>query len=76
MLQQPQPSLLSRFATPVFAFASICALAVAISLSLPPADDINGMVNIDSFEIITSNDSLEMFENLEFYLWLDDEMNV
>lgn len=75
-LQQPQPSFSSRYATPMVAFASICALAIAITLSLTPVEKPTGIDNIETFEIFTSNDSLEMYENLEFYLWLDEEMNV
>lgn len=75
-LEQTQTSLMSRYAAPAIAFASLCAIALIITLTLSPStvpDDIN---NIEAFEIITSKDSLEMYENLEFYLWLDDEFKV
>jgi len=64
--------LLSRYAGPAIAFASICAVAIAITLSITPTDNSVETNNVVAFEIITSNDSLEMYENLEFYLWLDE----
>ena len=75
-LEQPQQATYSRFLAPVVAFASICAITLAITLSMSPSTNPDDINNIEAFEIITSNDSLEMYENLEFYLWLEDEFKV
>ncbi len=66
--------LLSRYVFPTVAFASVCAIAIAITLVINPIDETNGFEDIETFEIITSRDDIEMYENLEFYLWLEDEM--
>ena len=73
--QQEQPGVFGRYALPAMAFAFVCAIAIAITLVLKPVDQGNGLQDIDIFEIITSRDELEMYENLEFYLWLNEEMN-
>lgn len=72
-LVQSQPTLHSRFFAPAVAFASICMITLVITLSITPTTNPGDIDSIEEFEIITSNDSLEMYENLEFYLWLNNE---
>lgn len=74
-LDQPQQKAASRYLTPALAFASVCVIAVTISLTITQSDKPEAVDNIDSFDIMTSTDSLEMYENLEFYMWLEQEFN-
>lgn len=72
-LQQPQHSWFSRYAGPVAAFASVCVLAIAITFSLSPDEGSSKLNDPEAFEIITSNDAIEMYENMEFYLWMEED---
>ena len=65
----------TTYAMPALVTASLAAITIVITLtqlSDPPAVDVDA---IETFEIITSRDELEMYENLEFYLWLDDSLS-
>ena len=63
-----------RFAMPVAAFASISVLALALLLLQNQRQHSSpGVDSVDAFEIISSSDALEMYQNLEFYLWLDEQ---
>lgn len=64
----------SRFTGPVAAFASVCIIAIAIIVSLNSNNQPSELDDIEVFDIITRSDSLEMYENLEFYLWMDEEV--
>lgn len=75
-LEQVKTSFISRYTTAAIAFTSLCVIALAITLSLSPSTLPDQINNIEVFEIITGNDSLEMYENLEFYLWLEEEFKV
>lgn len=76
VLEQPQISFFSRYAIPAMSFASICAIAIVLTLSLSPTSESDNFNNIEAFEIMTTNDALEMYENLEFYIWLEEEFKV
>jgi len=54
--------------------ASGVAAAVLISVMVmrAPSDDNMPAVVASDFEILLQGESLEMFEDLEFYSWLDD----
>ncbi len=56
-----------------FAIVSIAIIALLVSQWLPPSAAIPAVDRIDTFEIISSNDDLEMYQHLEFYLWLDEQ---
>ena len=73
-LAQADKPLWLRRAMPIAAFASIGVLAVAIVLLQRPLQSEPAFDSIDAFEIISSSDDLEMYQNLEFYLWLDEQM--
>lgn len=58
----------------LLAFASVAALAIAISLTYKPGNQVVVVDNIAAFEIITSQEPLDMYEDLEFYVWLDGQL--
>ena len=62
-----------HFVKPLLAIASVAIIAVFVSLQLQQSESIATVDKIDAFEIISSNDDLEMYQNLEFYLWLDEQ---
>lgn len=56
---------------PAGAFASVVATAVALSLMV--ADPGDGVAReVDDLELLTAGEEIELYENLEFYLWLQD----
>ena len=56
---------------PAGAFASV--LATAIALTLMVAEPGNGSAReMDDVELLTTGEELELYENLEFYQWLQD----
>ena len=61
-------------ARPALAVASLCVLVIAITLSMSPEEESGNLDFFESMDIITSRDDLEMYENLEFYLWLDEQL--
>ncbi len=65
----------SIFYRPVLlAFASVAVVVVTINLVFQPGDQEIKVDNIEAFEIITSEQSLELYEELEFYVWLDGQL--
>ncbi len=58
----------------MLAFASIAILTIAISLFFWPKNQAVEVDNIIAFEIITSQEPLGMYEELEFYVWLDGQL--
>lgn len=67
-------ALSTSFLKPALAFASLAIITLAVSLFMQPQPQTAGADIIQSLDIITSRDELEMYENLEFYLWLDEEL--
>ena len=56
---------------PAGAFASVFATALALTLMVAEPD--NGLVRaVDDLELFTVGEDLELYENLEFYQWLED----
>ena len=56
---------------PAGAFASVLATAVALTLMV--AEPGNGSAReMDDVELLTAGEELELYENLEFYQWLQD----
>ena len=53
----------------VLAVSTLLLLVQRDTDELPP-------VTVDEFAVLTSEDELELFEELEFYIWLDGEDNV
>ena len=51
------------------ATACVMVFAVAIFLKTPTIEP----VSVDDLELISSSDNLELFEDLEFYEWLEDD---
>jgi len=61
----------SAWLLPAGAFASIVATAVALSIMV--AEPGNGLAReVDDLELLTSGEEIELYENLEFYEWLQD----
>ena len=56
---------------PAGAFASVLATAVALTLMV--AEPGSGSAReVDDIELLTAGEELELYENLEFYQWLQD----
>jgi len=56
---------------PAGAFASVFATALALTLMV--AEPENGIAHaVDDLELFTAGEDLELYENLEFYQWLED----
>lgn len=56
---------------PAGAFASVVATVVALTIMV--AEPGNGLAKeVDDLEMLTAGEEIELYENLEFYLWLQD----
>ena len=56
---------------PAGAFASVLATAVALTIMV--AEPGSGSAReVDDVELLTAGEELELYENLEFYQWLQD----
>jgi hypothetical protein len=71
-LQPREPGIWQRYRIPVLALASICIIAISLVL-LNPVQKSATPDSFEAFEVITTAEELEMIENLEFYLWLDEQ---
>ncbi len=56
---------------PAGAFASVLATAVALTLMVAEPGNESARV-MDDVELLTAGEELELYENLEFYQWLQD----
>ncbi|GMQ75028.1 MAG: hypothetical protein BMS9Abin01_0271 [Gammaproteobacteria bacterium] len=56
---------------PAGAFASVLATAVALTLMVAEPGN-GGARAMDDLELLTAGEELELYENLEFYRWLQD----
>jgi hypothetical protein len=52
--------------------AAAGVLAVAMLSNRAPVTQPDAVAVVEDIEIMTAGDSLEMYENLEFYAWLDE----
>ena len=68
-MQQTQSNRSRKRLLPALALAS-CAVLAFIILIKQPQDPLPAATSITAFEIVSSEDELEMFEELEFYVWL------
>lgn len=59
----------------MLAFASIAVLAIAVSLTFWPEKQTIVVDNIATFEIITSQEPLDLYQDLEFYVWLGEQLS-
>jgi hypothetical protein len=59
-----------RIAVPAFALAGAFALAVPLLRAPLPAPQAD---SAEAFEVLVADDSLALYEDLEFYAWLDAE---
>jgi hypothetical protein len=56
---------------PVGAFASVVVTVLALTLMVAEPD--NGLAReVDDLDLLTVGEELELYENLEFYQWLED----
>ena len=56
---------------PAGAFASVVATVLALTIMV--ADSGNGLAKeVEDLEMLTAGEEIELYENLEFYLWLQD----
>ena len=67
---------LPRWAAPAAALAGIAALALAVLATrepAPPAVPVAAADSAEEIEILLAGESLDLLEDLEFYLWLETE---
>ncbi len=70
-MMRPSRRPVGDWLVPAGAFASVLATAVALTLMV--AEPGNGSAReMDDVELLTAGEELELFENLEFYQWLQD----
>ena len=55
------------------ALATACVMVFAIMLLIKSPETNIQLLPVDDLELISSSDSLEFFEDLEFYEWLEDD---
>jgi|SaaInlStandDraft_3_1057020.scaffolds.fasta_scaffold161786_2 hypothetical protein len=73
--QKTKPVMLERFFKPALVFASVGLVAITITFTMTTKQTNTSTDDVfESMEILTSRDELEMYQNLEFYLWLDDQI--
>ena len=76
--QLPQRRRTSRWLVPALSTAAVSALAVGLWLNPGvdrelPVQSSTAALSADDMDLLLADDSLEMFEDLEFYAWLDAE---
>lgn len=52
--------------------ATVCVMVLAVVVLLNSPTSVNS-VPLDDLELISSSDNLELFEDLEFYEWLEED---
>lgn len=59
---------------PAVGVAAAAVLVVAVTLQVMPRTDapVADIATLD-LELLTSQDDLELYQDMEFYVWLDDE---
>lgn len=62
-----------NFQGAALAFSLMLVISISVFIVYQPTDTRMELNNLDALEILTSKDDLEMFENLEFYLWLEEQ---
>ncbi|MEX2131730.1 MAG: hypothetical protein WD772_09595 [Pseudohongiellaceae bacterium] len=60
----------SRLVMPAGAFATACVLVIALSVSYLSPDPLDSLEIGEELMLLASADELELYENLDFYLWL------
>lgn len=58
---------------PATALAATACLALALSFTLNHAPVSEKGPGLEDMEVLTANDQLELYEDLEFYAWLAEE---
>ncbi len=76
--QLPQRRRTSRWLVPALSTAAVGAVAVGLWLNQSvdrdlPAQSSSAALSAADMDLLLADDSLEMFEDLEFYAWLDAE---
>lgn len=75
-LSEPKKSFFSSFSSPIMAYASLFLVVgiVTISLLNKPTDFTKTSPQFDeTFALISSQEPVELYEDLEFYMWLEVE---
>ena len=56
---------------PALAYAAAVLIAVGVTWQVLPVDTPTGVDAGDQLEILVTSDDLELYEQLDFYIWLD-----
>jgi hypothetical protein len=73
--KQTQPASSIYQLRPAFAFATVAAIAFAVLLMLGAPEVELPNTEVDNLEILTAEDDLEMYRDLEFYWWLEQQLD-
>lgn len=70
-IPRPGDHRAADWVVPAGAFASVVATVLALTIMV--AEPGNGLAKeVDDLEMLTAGEEIELYENLEFYLWLQD----
>ncbi|HED17780.1 MAG TPA: hypothetical protein ENI64_13330 [Gammaproteobacteria bacterium] len=70
--QSNQPSKWQGWLWPAGGLATAIAAGLAVIMLNSAPVNLNGELGTSEFEILASNETLEVIEDLEFYQWLSD----
>ena len=71
-LEQTEKEPLNLFGVMSGALATACVMVFAVMIILESPDTTH-MTPVDDLELISSSDNLDLYEELDFYEWLEDE---
>jgi hypothetical protein len=73
-LQPVRPWWRINYLVPAMVMASLIAITLVLNLNPGQRNISITPSSIETFEILSSrDDELELYENLDFYIWLDEE---
>lgn len=72
-LQPTQAWWRTSYAVPAMALASLVSISLVLNLQLNQETSGITQDSIEVFELLSDRDDIELYENLEFYVWLDQQ---
>lgn len=72
--QSDRPALWERICLPVAGLATACVLLLAVVLFLQPSPEVEYVSSIEDVDLLMSADKLDLYDELDFYAWLSEEL--
>ena len=75
-VSETSPSIVTGYrftTTQLFATTAVAVLVVALTLQLNFSQSVGVLPELDDMMLLTETDDLDLYRNLEFYHWLEDE---